>query len=50
MIPDLTALVSPVAQLIPAAAAPGVHPLTSLLGTPVSATHCPGSPHWQSLQ
>lgn len=32
MIPDLTALVSPVAQLIPAAAAPGVHPLTSLLG------------------
>lgn len=32
MIPDLTALVSPVAQLIPAAAAPGIHPLTSLLG------------------
>lgn len=32
MIPDLTALVSPVAQLIPAAATPGIHPLTSLLG------------------
>lgn len=32
MIPDLTALVSPVAQLIPAAAAPGIHPLTTLLG------------------
>ncbi|WP_312808641.1 C40 family peptidase [Corynebacterium variabile] len=32
MIPDLTALVSPVAQLIPDAAAPGIHPLTTLLG------------------
>lgn len=32
MIPDLTALVSPVAQLIPAADAPGIHPLTTLLG------------------
>lgn len=31
MIPALTALVAPVAQLIPAAAAPGIHPLTSLL-------------------
>ncbi|WP_291473350.1 C40 family peptidase [Corynebacterium sp.] len=31
MIPDLTTLVTPVAQLIPAAPAPGIHPLTSLL-------------------
>ena len=32
MIPDLTAVVAPVARLIPDAAAPGVHPLTALLG------------------
>ena len=44
MIPDLTALVSPVAQLIPDAAAPGIHPLTTLLGDAGLGDALPGLP------